>query len=94
LPAAGITRFTPNVNGPPTRPVTQLRLAAAGGCRGYKAEAAYSPIEIGDLLTTSRTPGHAMKATDPQQAFGAVIGKALKPLHEGIGLIPILVSLQ
>ena len=35
-------------------------------------------IDVGDLLTTSQTPGHAMKATDPQRAFGAVIGKALK----------------
>jgi hypothetical protein len=59
-----------------------------------KADARYSPIGIGDLLTTSATPGHAMKAADPVKAFGAVIGKALKPLHEGDGLIPILVSLQ
>jgi hypothetical protein len=59
-----------------------------------KADARFSPIEIGDLLTTSHTPGHAMKAADPLKAFGAVIGKALKPLDEGDGLIPILVSLQ
>ena len=59
-----------------------------------KADARYSPIEIGDLLTTSHTPGHAMKAADPLKAFGAVIGKALKPLDEGDRLIPILVSLQ
>jgi hypothetical protein len=59
-----------------------------------KVDAKYSPIEVGDLLTTSLTPGHAMKAVDPLQAFGAVIGKALRPLTEGQGLIPILVSLQ
>jgi hypothetical protein len=35
-----------------------------------------------------------MKASDPARAFGAVIGKALHPLQEGRGLIPILVSLQ
>jgi hypothetical protein len=46
------------------------------------------------LLTTSPTRGHAMKATDPLQAFGAVLGKALRPLTEGQGLIPILVALQ
>jgi hypothetical protein len=33
-----------------------------------------------------------MKATDSAQAFGAVIGKALKPLREGQGVIPILVA--
>jgi hypothetical protein len=59
-----------------------------------KVDARYSSIEIGDLLTTSPTPGHAMKATDPVRAFGTVIGKALEPLDTGHGLIPILVALQ
>jgi hypothetical protein len=59
-----------------------------------KVEAQSSPIEVGDLLTTSCTPGHAMKASDPLKAFGAVIGKALRPLTEGHGLIPILIALQ
>jgi hypothetical protein len=58
------------------------------------ADAMLSPIEVGDLLTTSTTPGHAMKATDPVRAFGAVLGKALKPLKTGQNLIPILVALQ
>ena len=51
-------------------------------------------IEIGDLLTTSPTPGHAMKADDPLKAFGTVIGKALRPLAAGQGLLPILIALQ
>ena len=59
-----------------------------------KADAQYSPIEVGDLLTTSYTPGHAMKADDPFKAFGAVIGKALCPLQTGQALIPILIALQ
>jgi hypothetical protein len=59
-----------------------------------KVDATLSPIEIGDLLTTSTTKGHAMKAEDPFKAFGAVIGKALGSVKEGIGLIPILVALQ
>ena len=59
-----------------------------------KVDAQYSPIEIGDLLTTSSTSGHAMKADDPFKAFGAVIGKALRPLQAGQGLIPILIALQ
>ncbi len=59
-----------------------------------KVDADYSPVEVGDLLTTSSTPGHAMKADDPFKAFGAVLGKALRPLKEGQGLIPILVALQ
>lgn len=59
-----------------------------------KATTAGGPIHVGDLLTTSATPGHAMKAGDPGRAFGAVIGKALAPLEAGDGLVPILVALQ
>jgi hypothetical protein len=59
-----------------------------------KVDADYSPIEVGDLLTTSPTEGHAMKASDPMKAFGSVIGKALRSLKEGKGLIPILISMQ
>jgi hypothetical protein len=35
-----------------------------------------------------------MKASDPAQAYGAVIGKAMSGLKEGKGLILVLVSLQ
>lgn len=59
-----------------------------------KVDASTAPIEMGDLLTTSATPGHAMKAADPMKAFGAVIGKALGRLESGTGMIPILVTLQ
>jgi hypothetical protein len=59
-----------------------------------KVDALYGPIAVGDMLTTSLTPGHAMKASDPAQAFGSVIGKALRRLDSGSGLIPILVALQ
>jgi hypothetical protein len=59
-----------------------------------RVDASDASIAIGDLLTTSSTPGHAMKATDATQAFGAVIGKALRPLAAGRGLVPILVALQ
>jgi hypothetical protein len=37
---------------------------------------------------------NAMKAVDPAKAFGAVIGKALRPLENGVGMIPILIALQ
>lgn len=59
-----------------------------------KVDARAVPVEVGDLLTTSPVRGHAMKAEDPSRAFGAVIGKALRGLESGQGLIPILVSLQ
>ena len=59
-----------------------------------KVDASSLPIEVGDLLTTSATPGYAMKAADRNKAFGAVIGKALHRLQTGLGLIPILIALQ
>jgi hypothetical protein len=59
-----------------------------------KVDAGFGAIAVGDLLTTSSTPGHAMKTDDPHKAFGAVIGKALRPLSDGQGLIPILIALQ
>ncbi len=59
-----------------------------------RADASNGPIEPGDLLTTSATPGHAMKVTDHTRAQGAVLGKAMTPLHEGRGLVLVLVSLQ
>ena len=59
-----------------------------------QVDASYSPIDIGDLLTTSPTIGHAMKATDYMNAFGTIIGKALSPLQNGKSMIPVLVALQ
>ena len=59
-----------------------------------KVDAGPSPIEVGDLLTSSTRSGFAMKAIDPQRSFGATIGKALRPLESGLGLIPILIALQ
>ena len=59
-----------------------------------KVDAQYAAIEVGDLLTTSPTLGHAMKAGDSDKAFGAVLGKALGSLETGQGLIPVLVTLR
>lgn len=59
-----------------------------------KVDAQYGAIDVGDLLTTSPTAGHAMKAADPLKAFGSVLGKALRPLRAGQGLVPILITLQ
>jgi hypothetical protein len=78
-------------------PGTVMVLGDEGALRGKvycKVDARYAAIEVGDLLTTSASPGHAMKASEPLKAFGAVIGKALSPLQEGQGLIPVLVALQ
>ena len=59
-----------------------------------KVNASYGAIEVGDLLTTSPTLGHAMKADDSMKAFGSAIGKALSGLESGKGLVPMLGTLQ
>ncbi|MEP6809074.1 MAG: hypothetical protein ABI992_02435 [Chthoniobacterales bacterium] len=59
-----------------------------------RAEASSGPIRPGDLLTTSDLPGRAMRATDPAQAQGAILGKAMSELPEGEGLVLVLVTLQ
>jgi hypothetical protein len=59
-----------------------------------KVDADAGAIAVGDLLTTSDTLGHAMKMSDPAKGFGSVLGKALRPMASGRGLLPILVALQ
>jgi hypothetical protein len=72
----------------PTVPIAML------GTAFCLVDAEKAPIEAGDLLTSSDTRGHAMKALDHGQSFGAIIGKALGSLSQGRGLVPIVVALQ
>ena len=59
-----------------------------------RADATYGAIKAGDLLTTSDTPGHAMRVSDSTRAQGAILGKAMSPLKEGTGFVLVLVTLQ
>lgn len=59
-----------------------------------QADTANGPIVPGDLLTTSETPGHAMKVTDHAKSQGAILGKAMTPLKDGKGMVLVLVTLQ
>jgi hypothetical protein len=59
-----------------------------------KADASAGAIEPGDMLTTSSTPGRAMKAADHDQAQGAILGKAMTSLQDGDGMVLVLVTLQ
>ncbi len=57
-------------------------------------DATDNPVRPGDLLTTSGTPGHAMKVIDYTKAQGAILGKAMSSLDKGKGLVLVLVTLQ
>jgi hypothetical protein len=65
---------------------------AFAGIVSCKVDAGYGSIRAGDLLVTSPTPGHAMRADDPEP--GTVLGKALEPLDSGSGAIRVLVTLR
>jgi hypothetical protein len=69
-------------------------IAMAGKVYVWCDADANGPIQPGDRLTTSPTPGHAMKVTDRDRADGAVIGKAMEVLTEGRGLVLMLVQPQ
>lgn len=58
------------------------------------ADAGYGAIRPGDLLTSSNTPGHAMRVEDYSLAQGAVLGKSMGHLRQGRGLVLVLLSLQ
>ena len=44
---------------------------------------AVGPIAVGDQLTTSTVPGHAMAAKNRRKSDGAIIGQAMTPLAKG-----------
>jgi uncharacterized low-complexity protein len=75
-------------------------LIAVAGRVPCRVDASYGAIAEGDLLTSSPTPGHAMKA-EPVTINGielyrpgTVIGKAMESLTSGTGTIEVLVTLQ
>jgi hypothetical protein len=70
------------------------RNVALSGRVYVQADASNGPIYPGDLLTTSSTPGRAMKVTDHLRAQGAILGKAMSGLSEGNGMVLVLVTLQ
>ncbi|MDQ7008224.1 MAG: hypothetical protein Q9Q40_13445, partial [Acidobacteriota bacterium] len=64
----------------------------AGGFARLKVDAGYGAIRPGDLLVSSPTPGHAMRALEI--APGTVIGKAIDALEAGTGTIRVALMLR
>lgn len=81
-----VERWQKQAQNPTTRPLLALM-----GRVPVKAATENGPIQPGDLLVSSSTPGHVMRCSDPKECEGAVIGKALAPLETGTGLILMLV---
>jgi trimeric autotransporter adhesin len=87
----GVLATTHKIDSP--LPSAEVPLAIVG-IVPCKVSAENGPIQRGDLLVTSSTPGYAMKGTDRSRMLGAVVGKAMEPLKNGKGTIHVLVSLQ
>jgi hypothetical protein len=69
-------------------------MVTLGAYAHCKVDADIAPIEVGDLLATSPTKGHAQKVVGGAKAVGAILGKALGSLSSGKGKIPVLVTLH
>lgn len=76
----------------PAAPGDYVSLVTLGAFSEIKVDAENEAIHAGDLLVSSPTPGHAMRAADP--APGTIIGKALADFASGRGRIPVLVNMQ
>jgi len=95
---AGVYSTRPGVVGADKGGVTRMDeddlAVAIVGIVPTKVSTENGPIRIGDLLTTSATPGHAMRCDDRVKCFGTVLGKAIEPLSEATGMIKVLVTLR
>jgi hypothetical protein len=95
---AGVYSMRPGVLGADKNGATRVDSddlpVAIVGIVPTKVSAENGPIRVGDLLTTSATPGHAMRCNDRDRCFGTVLGKAMEPLSDSKGMIKVLVNLR
>jgi hypothetical protein len=77
-----------------------VSVVTLGSFKMVKVDATLGAIQTGDLLTTSTTPGYAMKAAPVVvngveiYRTGTILGKALEPLDKGTGVIKVFVTLR
>jgi hypothetical protein len=77
-----------------------VSVVTLGSFKMVKVDASLGAIRTGDLLTTSTTPGYAMKAAPVVvngveiYRTGTILGKALEPLDKGTGIIKVFVTLR
>ena len=69
-------------------------MVTLGAFSHCNVDADIAPIEVGDLLTTSATRGHAQKVLEPERAIGAIVAKSLVAVPKGKAKIPVMVLLQ
>jgi hypothetical protein len=74
------------------QPGDYASVVTLGAFKAIRVDGSYGAIQPGDLLVSSPTPGHAMRADAP--AAGTVIGKALEAWEGGQGTIAVMLTLQ
>jgi hypothetical protein len=93
---AGVYSTKPSITAIGTHHITDARKGevpvALLGVVPTRVTTQNGPIRVGDLLTTSSSPGYAMKAS--HAVIGTILGKALAPLKAGKGVIQVLVTLR
>jgi hypothetical protein len=70
----------------------QQALLALSGIVPVKVTNEGGPIQPGDLLVSSSTPGYAMRWAGPEPCPCALVGKALEPMTDEQGVISVLLT--
>jgi len=76
----------------PVPPGGYCTMVTLGSFKAIKVDASAGAIHPGDRLTASPRAGFAMRAST--LVPGTIVGKALGSLETGVGVIPVLVTLQ
>jgi hypothetical protein len=73
-------------------PAQGKALLALSGIVPVKVTNEGGPIQPGDLLVSSSTPGYAMRWAGPEPCPCALVGKALEPMTDERGVISVLLT--
>jgi hypothetical protein len=92
LPGQPETKLESKVDNGDISPGEYLTVVTLGAFKMIKVDASYGAVTPGSLLVVSPKPGFAMRAASPLP--GTIIGKALRALDAGAGVIPVIVTLQ
>ena len=89
---AGVVSAEPGVILGQAETFEQKALLALVGIVPVKVTDEGGPIQPGDLLVTSSTPGHAMRYSGPDPCPCSLVGKALEPMTDESGMILVLLT--
>jgi hypothetical protein len=89
---AGVVSSQPGVVLGDVEPEKGMALLALSGIIPVKVTNEGGPIQPGDLLVSSSTPGYAMRWAGPEPCPCSLVGKALEPMTDARGVISVLLT--